>query len=92
MPSSGSVNLRVEPFGERREDLRHIMNFRFGKAFEAGPGRLGVELDILNAFNANMSWGIFGFNGVTYASGPSFGRITNIVAPRAVRLGMTYEF
>ena len=92
LPSSGSVNLRVEPFGERRENLRHIMNFRFGKAFEAGPGRLGVELDILNAFNENMSWGIFGFNGVTYASGPSFGFVTNIVAPRAVRLGMTYEF
>jgi hypothetical protein len=92
LPSSGSVNLRVEPFGERRENLRHIMNFRFGKAFEAGPGRLGAQLDILNAFNANMTWGIFGFNGRTYASGPSFGKVTNIVAPRAVRLGITYEF
>ena len=92
LPSSGSVNLRLEEEGTRREGLRHVMNFRLGKAFETGAGRLSAELDILNAFNENVAWGTFGRTGVTYASGPSFGFVNNIVSPRAFRLGMTYEF
>jgi hypothetical protein len=91
LPSSGSINLRLEPYGERRGDLRQIMNFRAAKTFETGVGRFSAEVDLLNAFNSNVAWGTFG-PGINYASGPTFGYVTNIVAPRTLRLGVTYEF
>jgi hypothetical protein len=29
---------------------------------------------------------------VTYVSGPSFGRVTDILPPRTLRFGVTYDF
>jgi hypothetical protein len=51
-------------------------------------GRKNVQIDVdaMNAFNANTAW-------VTdYTSGPTFGYVTQIVSPRIIRFGVAYEF
>jgi hypothetical protein len=35
---------------------------------------------------------VLGGSGINYASGPTFGYVTQIVAPRIFRVGATYEF
>ena len=90
--SLSTLNLRLEPFGEREGPARHNLNFRVGRAFEVGRGkRLRLELDALNALNTNVAWGR-GVPGLSFASGPTFGYATQIVAPRIFRLGVAFSF
>lgn len=53
--------------------------------------RVRLELDALNALNTNVAWGR-GVPGISFASGPTFGYATQIVAPRIIRFGVTYRF
>lgn len=93
IPSSGTLTLRMEPFGTRRGDPRHIVNLRASKDVPLGrTRRLTLDVDAFNAFNANVAWGSFTAPGITYASGPTFGYVTDIVPPRNIRLGVSFEF
>ena len=93
IPSSGTFTLRVEPFGTRKGDPRHIVNLRASKDFKLGAGlRATVDVDAFNAFNANVAWGSFTATGINYASGPTFGYVTDIVPPRNLRFAVTLEF
>lgn len=90
--SFNTVTLRLEPFGDREGPARHNLNFRIARPFEIGRGqRVRLELDALNALNTNVAWGR-GVPGISFASGPTFGYATQIVAPRIFRLGVTYSF
>ncbi len=86
------VNLRLEPFGDRRGPVRQNLNLRLGRALSFGGGhQLRVEVDALNALNTNVAWGRTD-PGISFASGPTFGDVTQIVAPRIFRFGITYQF
>ncbi len=41
---------------------------------------------MLNVLNTNA------ITAVTYVSGPSFGRVTDILPPRTIRFGVAYDF
>jgi len=41
---------------------------------------------VLNVMNSNA------ITAVTYVSGPSFGRVTDILPPRTLRAGVTFDF
>jgi hypothetical protein len=78
----------MEPYGAQRGPNRHIVNLRASKDFPLGGSRkLTLDVDALNAFNSNVPWG-----GINYAAGPTFGYLTSIVSPRALQLGVSFEF
>jgi hypothetical protein len=95
-PSSQTMTLRVEPYGSQRGESRHVVNFRVSKSFRLGGSRqLNLDLDANNAFNSNVAWGSTTAgvgSGINFQSGPSFGYVTRIVGPRALRLGVAFEF
>jgi len=85
----------MEPYGDRRGDSRHIVNLRAAKSFRVRSQKLSLTLDAFNAFNSNVAWGgnvAAGGSGINYQSGPTFGYVTAIVQPRALRFGVAYEF
>jgi hypothetical protein len=96
LPSSGSIELRTEPFGTQRGESRHIVNLRAAKDFGLGRGhKITVDLAAFNALNSNVAWGGnvgAGGSGINYQSGPTFGYVTAIVQPRSLRVGVAYEF
>ena len=93
LPSSGTLTLRVEPFGTRAGEPRHIVNLRASKDFRlSARQRLTLDVDAFNAFNSNVAWGSFTAPGINYQSGPSFGYVTDIVPPRNIRFGVSFEF
>jgi hypothetical protein len=96
LPSSGSITARMEPFGTRRGEGRHIVNLRAAKAFRFGGNQtLTLELDAFNALNSNVAWGgnvAAGGSGINYQSGPTFGYVTAIVQPRSLRFGVAFDF
>lgn len=96
LPSSGSINLRMEPFGAQRGEARHIVNLRAAKNFALfRDHKFTLEVDAFNAFNSNVAWGGnvgAGGSGINYQSGPTFGYVTAIVQPRSMRVGVAYEF
>jgi hypothetical protein len=93
IPSSGTLLLRVEPYGTRQGEPRHLVNLRASKVFTVGRGRrLTVDVDALNAFNTNVAWGDTTGTGINYQSGPTFGYVTSIVSPRSLRFGVAFEF
>jgi hypothetical protein len=78
----------MEAFGAQRDDSRHNVNIGAAKDFRIGAGRkLTGNFEVYNLLNSNTAWG-----GINYQSGPTFGYVNRIVSPRAVRLGVTFEF
>ncbi len=89
---SGGVTVRLEPYGSRQTPVRHNLNLRLGRVIRLPRSqRVRLELDALNALNTNVAWGR-GVPGIDYRSGPTFGYVTQLVAPRIFRVGVTYEF
>jgi hypothetical protein len=95
-PSSGSINMRVEPFGAQRAPIRQVANVRLSKDVDLGASRhLVFDLDVTNVFNTNVPWGSptsGDGNGLITASGPTYGYVTRITQPRAFRLGASFTF
>ncbi len=81
-----SATIRLEPFGSQREGKQTTFNARVSKMVNLPKGRLNLSFDVLNVMNTNA------ITAVTYVSGPSFGRVTDILPPRTVRFGATYDF
>jgi hypothetical protein len=96
LAQANTLNVRLEPFGTRRGPIRHKLDLRVARTFQViGSQRLRFELDALNMLNTNVAWGrgdVLGGSGINWQSGPSFGYATQIVAPRIMRLGVSYEF
>jgi hypothetical protein len=51
-----------------------------------------LDVDAFNAFNSNVAWGGFTATGINYQSGPTFGYVTDIVPPRNIRFGLSFDF
>lgn len=87
LPQSGTLTLRMEPFGTQRGPARSNLNLRGAKSFALGKGRrFDVAFDVFNALNENSGWV------TTYASGPTFGYVTTLASPRVARFGASFSF
>ena len=86
-PSSGTLSVRMEPFGASGSPTRAILNLRASRDFRLGGSRrLGLEVNFFNALNTNVAWA------QTFVSGPTFGYVTDYTAPLNVRVGASFEF
>jgi len=81
-----SVTLRLEPYGAQSEPPQTQVNLRVGKKVTISGKPLNFSVDVLNVANSNA------ITAVTYVSGPSFGRVTDILPPRTLRAGVTFDF
>jgi hypothetical protein len=82
-----NVTLRLEPAGSRRLAALNILNLRASKSLTVGGGRrISVDVDVFNALNAATA------TAATFASGPSFGYVTNVVPGRIARIGARFTF
>jgi Carboxypeptidase regulatory-like domain/TonB dependent receptor len=82
-----NVTLPLEPFGARRLPAVNIVNLRASKEFSLGAARrLAFDFDIFNALNSNAPLA------ATFASGPTFGYVTNALPPRIARFGVRFRF
>ena len=81
-----TVNMRLEPYGSQSEPHQTQFNVRVGKKVTIGRKALNLSFDVLNVMNSNA------ITAVTYVSGPSFGRVTDILPPRTLRAGVTFDF
>jgi hypothetical protein len=82
-----TVTVRLEPLGSQTGPTQNYMDLRLGKSFAAGrQRRIEVSLDAINALNTNVA------QAMSFVSGPTFGQITQIPAPRIVRFGAQYSF
>jgi len=82
-----TVTLRLEPLGSQRTPVMTSVNLRLGKEFRIGGSRtVGVDVDVYNLLNAATA------SAVTWASGPTFGYVTQVLDARVVRLGGRFSF
>jgi hypothetical protein len=78
----------LEDFGSRRFDNMFSMDLQFEKAFKIQQyGKLTVSANIFNLFNANTV-----LRRSLGATSSSFNNIVENLSPRAVRLGVRYNF
>jgi hypothetical protein len=83
----GTQRVLAEPLGTRRQDNVTLLDVRAEKGIRVGGDRrIGIFLDVFNAFNANPE------QNVTYSSGSNFLRPSNIVPPRIARFGAKFEW
>lgn len=83
---SQNLTPELEPFGAQREDPQTTFNARVSKRINLPKGFLNVSFDVLNVLNINA------ITAATYVSGPSYGRVTDILPPRTIRFGVVYDF
>ena len=82
-----TVTLRLEEPGSQKSAAIHVVNLRTSKSFSLRSNdRVQFDVDVFNLFNASSPIT------ATFASGPSFGYATSVVAPRIARLGVRYSF
>jgi len=87
LPQSGTLTVRLEPFGAERGPVRSNLNLRVSKMFAlAKARRIDLSLDVLSALNSNAAWA------TTYTSGPTFGNVTTIASPRVARFAAAFTF
>jgi hypothetical protein len=82
----GTQTVLAEPLGTRRQDNVTLVDLRAEKAIRFGARSLSGFIDIFNMFNANPE------QNITWSSGTSFLRPSNIVPPRLVRFGAKFEW
>jgi hypothetical protein len=76
----------MEDPAANRLPTQNLLNIRVEKRQKIGPGTASLQFDLFNITNTNVELG------VTTRSGSSFGKITSIVPPRVVRMGVSYKF
>jgi TonB dependent receptor-like, beta-barrel len=82
-----TVTLRLEPYGSRQLAAQNILSLRSSKEFSIGGGRrIAAEFDVYNVLNSNAPLS------ATFASGPTFGYVTNVLPPRIARMGVRFRF
>ena len=81
-----TVTARLEPFGEQIGPVRTYFDMRVGKRFTLRGGEFDLNLDFINALNANAA------QAMTFVSGPTYGQIATIPEPRALRIGASFSF
>jgi hypothetical protein len=82
-----NVTLRLEPYGSQQLAAINTLNLRASRDFSLGSSRrLAVDFDVFNALNSNAPLS------ATFASGPTFGYVTNVLPPRIARIGTRFRF
>jgi len=82
----GTVTLRMEEFGAQHGPLVPVTSFRVAKKFRASDRyAVDVNFSVFNLINSSAPVAI------SYLSG-TFGRITDILAPRVARIGLQFSF
>jgi len=82
----GTVTLRMEEFGAQHSPLVPVTSFRVAKKFRASDRyAVDVNFSVFNLINSSAPVAI------SYLSG-TFGRITDILAPRVARIGLQFSF
>lgn len=69
-----------------------VYNQQLTRRDPAPDGTLDTGVDAFNACNSNVAWGSFTNPGINDVSGPTLGDVTDIVPPRNVRFGASFEF
>jgi hypothetical protein len=87
----GTQRVLAEPLGTRRQDNITLLDVRIEKVVRFGSGVEGSRsisafIDVFNMFNANAE------QNITWSSGTSFLRPSNIVPPRILRFGTKFEW
>jgi hypothetical protein len=83
---SGGVNVNLEPLNSRNGPTQTRLDLRASKLFRLKSHEAQVNLDVLNATNANFA------QALTFASGPTFGQITAIPTPISIQFGVQFRF
>jgi hypothetical protein len=87
LPSSTSISIPMEEAGSQRGPAINTINFRASKQFRLRTSQvLHLDFDVFNIRNVATP------TGITYASGPNWGRITDILPARIARVGARFTF
>jgi hypothetical protein len=82
----GQLTLRMEEFGAQRGPVVPVTSFRVSKKFRAAQRyAVDVNFSVFNLINSSAPVAI------SYLSG-TFGRVTDILAPRVARIGAQFSF
>ncbi len=82
----GTVTLRMEPFGFQQGPVVPVTSLRVAKKFRPGPRyAVDVNFSVFNLINSSAPVSI------SYLTG-TFGRVTDILAPRVARIGVQVGF
>jgi hypothetical protein len=82
-----TVTLRLEPFGARQLAAQNLVSVRASKDFRLGGSRrCSVDFDLYNLLNTNAPLA------ATFASGPTFGYVTNVIPARIAKFGVRFRF
>jgi hypothetical protein len=97
--ASSFYDVFLEPRGDRRWDASNLLNLRVSKWFDIGsiggqPARIQAIFDVFNLLNDDSPEAINNFVQARYAiSGEAaFGKPSELVLPRRVRLGARFVF
>lgn len=82
----GTVTLRMEEYGAQHGPIVPVTSFRVAKKFRTAERyAVDVNFSIFNLINSSAAVS------TSYLSG-TFGRITDILAPRVARIGAQFSF
>ena len=82
----GTVTLRMEEFGAQQGPVVPVTSIRLAKKVRAAHGyAVDVNFSVFNLINSSAPVAL------SYLSG-TFGRITDILAPRVARIGIQFSF
>ena len=87
LPQLSNVTVRLEPYGSQHLSAMNILTVRATKNFGIGGGRrFSVDVDVFNLLNTSTPLA------ANFASGPTFGYVTNVVPARIARIGGRFTF
>ncbi len=81
-----TVTMRMEEFGAQKGPVMSFLNVRLGETLHLHGVQLVLSVDAINALNQNTA------QITTYASGPTFGYVTQIPTPRILQFGVDFSF
>jgi hypothetical protein len=86
VPGSGTVNVFLEDIDNNYSENVTLIDVRIEKAFTFGRYKMTGLFDVYNLFNSNAE------TNFTLTTGRSFNNIIAALDPRAVKLGIRFQF
>ncbi len=88
----GGVTINAEKRGTYLLPKQHMLDIRLEKAFNVMNGQLGLQVDVYNVFNNNVTTGIGNLTNFDWFQRANGQRVYSIMGPRYVQLGLVYRF